>query len=35
MTNEEHIQFLIKEAEDDFGAAEALLSAGYFGQSLF
>ena len=29
------IEFLIHQADDDFGAAEALLKAGYFAQSLF
>ncbi len=35
MTNEQHIQFLINQADEDIGATEALLQAGYFGQSLF
>jgi len=35
MTNEQHIQFLIKQADEDFGATEALFQAGYYGQSLF
>jgi len=35
MTNEQHIQFLIKQADEDIGATEALLKAGYYGQTLF
>jgi len=35
MTNEQHIQFLIRQADEDFGATEALYQSGYFGQSLF
>jgi|SRR6185312_7059183 len=35
MTNEEYIEDLIGQAEEDFGASEALATAGYLGQSLF
>ncbi len=35
MTPQEHIKLLTTQAEDDFGAADALAIAGYYGQSLF
>ena len=35
VTNEEYIEDLIGQAEEDFGASEALATAGYLGQSLF
>ncbi len=35
MTNEEYRKDLIGQAEEDFGASEALAMAGYLGQSLF
>ena len=31
MTNEQHIQFLIKQADEDFGATKALFQAGTTG----
>ena len=35
MTPDEYIKILVHQAEDDLGAAEALNSAGYYGQALF
>ena len=35
MGTEEHIKSLIAEAEQDFGASEALAAAGYYAHSLF
>lgn len=35
MTKEEHIHFLLQQADDDLGAAHVLQSAGYFGHALF
>jgi len=35
MTKEEHIQFLIQQSDEDFGAARALQAAGYYGHALF
>ena len=35
MKPEEHIQLLTQQAQDDFGAAQALQKAGYYGHALF
>ena len=35
MTNEEHIQFWVKQVKDDFDCAEVLFQAHHYAQSLF
>ena len=35
MTREEHISLLVTQAQDDFGAANALAASGYFAHALF
>src|ERR1017187_2638032 len=35
MTIQEHIEFLINQADEDLGVTEAIQAAGYYGQALF